>query len=214
MKMTLLDNGLDSLKHAYNALEKVDELMEGVEHNLKDAILSINHAVEILIKLKLRRTNESLIFSDLEKYMKAKETTQHQQASNVLEVDPKLKTVTLNEAIRRLELLCDIHVPGNLKAAINYINQKRNMIMHYEIILTLKEQDDLTKKLKSCYEMSVDFFEQYVGGIKEGLKTARFEQTEEDYWNDEGEDSYDRMREDALIDHLEGAYEDLGEGKW
>ncbi|WP_281890301.1 hypothetical protein [Paenibacillus sp. YYML68] len=46
MQYSLLDNGVDSLKAAYNCIIKIPELREGLEHNIKDAVLSLNHAVE------------------------------------------------------------------------------------------------------------------------------------------------------------------------
>jgi hypothetical protein len=73
MRYTLLENGVDSLKGAYLCLGKLSELKEGIECNVKDAVLNLNHAVEILFKLILKQENEYLVFTDLDKYLKAKE---------------------------------------------------------------------------------------------------------------------------------------------
>ncbi|WP_339168994.1 hypothetical protein NSQ55_21325 [Paenibacillus sp. FSL H7-0943] len=94
MKYGLLENGVDSLKSAYNSIDKISLLIEGVEHNIKDAILSLNHAIEILFKLILKQKNEYLIFSDIGKYMNAKKQMLIQGKSNVFEVSSELKTVT------------------------------------------------------------------------------------------------------------------------
>lgn len=72
MKYGLLENGVDSLKSAYTSIDKISYLHEGIEHNIKDAILSLNHAIEILMKLILKGEREYLIFSDIGKYMNAK----------------------------------------------------------------------------------------------------------------------------------------------
>ncbi len=56
--------------------------------------------------------------------------------SNVLEANPDLKTITMTDAINRLEYLCDIQVPQELKATIHYLNKIRNQIMHYVSPLT------------------------------------------------------------------------------
>ncbi|MGD1413570.1 hypothetical protein [Bacillus stercoris] len=126
MKLTLLETGVDSLKATYNSLEDIDFILEGVEHRVKDSILSLNHANEILFKLLLKQRSEGLVFVDMEAYMNAKAEMNSKEKNNVFEVKPGLQTVGFSEAIRRLELMCDIEVCSFLKRSLNYLKQKRN----------------------------------------------------------------------------------------
>lgn len=61
LRYGLLENGTDSLKQAFNCIDKLSAgLHEGVEHNIKDAILSLNHAIEILFKMILKKKKNIL----------------------------------------------------------------------------------------------------------------------------------------------------------
>ncbi|UQZ76838.1 hypothetical protein C2I17_21095 [Niallia circulans] len=211
MRFTLLDNGADSLKGAYDSLKAFDNLYEGTgtDHNLKDAVIYLNHGLEILLKLILKNHSPSLMFSDIKAYQKAKEKMKKAGKNNVFEVDSTLHTVTLEEALKRVELLCDIEIPESLQAAIYYINKIRNQLMHFEVNLNSDELDELVKKLKVCYEESVEFLSIHIEYLEESIVLSRFEYTREDYENDQGEwlaeiraeqDYYDEMM-DALEDY-------------
>lgn len=115
MKLNLLMNGTDSLRACFECIIKIDQLVIGVEHNIKDAIMFLNHANEILFKLVLKNHKEYLMFEDTSQYMKAKEIMIQQNKTIVFDVNPKLKTVYFSEAIKRLELLCDVEIPRNIR---------------------------------------------------------------------------------------------------
>ncbi|MED4508401.1 hypothetical protein [Bacillus licheniformis] len=129
MKFSLLDNAVDSLRSTFISLGKITELIDGQDHHIKDAILSLNHANELLFKYLLKKDREYLVFKDLNSYMKAKEDMKKRDKKNIFEVAPNLQTVGFSEAIKRLELLCDIEVPEKLKKSLMYLNKKRNEIM-------------------------------------------------------------------------------------
>ncbi|HFT5904340.1 TPA: hypothetical protein ACGSMF_005568, partial [Bacillus cereus] len=73
MKFTLLDNGADSLKSAYENLESLKEIVEGGEHRLKEAVIFLNHGVELLLKYILKQRSPALMFEKIEPYLKAKQ---------------------------------------------------------------------------------------------------------------------------------------------
>lgn len=210
MNFDLLDNAIDSLKSTYTSLENLDGLVKGVEHHVKDAILSLNHANELLFKLLLKSNNEYLMFRDIHKYMNAKEKMIKNQSTSIFEVASGLQTVGFSQAIRRLELLCDIEVPSLLKKGLFYLNQKRNEIMHFEINMNEGEFKSLVEKLQDSYELTIKFFTIHFDDLEEQIAEARFEVTIDDYLTPDAE----ALSEGAYIDWLEGAYEDLGEGKW
>ncbi|QAT65255.1 hypothetical protein EQZ20_10185 [Bacillus glycinifermentans] len=197
----MLGNGIDSLKAAYNSLEGIDYLLEGVEHRVKDAILSLHHTNEILFKLLLKQWSECLVFVDINSYMNAKEEMLTKGKSNVFEVKPGLKTIGISEAIKRLELLCDIEVCSSLRKSLDYLKQKRNQIMHYEIDLNEGEFKALMIKLTNCYEYTIRFFSQYIEGLNNLVEDARFELYEQELIDDpdvEGmidEEYYDYLAE-------------------
>ena len=214
MKFNLLNNGVDSLKASYDSLRKIDDLAEGVEHNIKDTIMYLNHANEILFKLILKNQREYLMFEDISLYMKAKSTMLQKQKSNVLEVNPKLKTVSFSSALKRIELLCDIAISEKFKGALEYLNQNRNQIMHYEIELQNNDVQVLVDKLKICHNLSIEFFNKHLQGIDVLMEASRFELTVQEYMDGMGQYAAEIDAEDSYIDYIEGANEDLGEGKW
>lgn len=214
MKFNLLNNGVDSLKASYDSLGKIDDLAEGVEHNIKDTIMYLNHANEILFKLILKNHKEYLMFEDISLYMKAKSAMLQQQKSNVLEINPKLKTVSFSSALKRIELLCDIEISSKFKGALEYLNQNRNQIMHYEIELQEVDVQILVEKLKICHNLSIEFFNRHLQGISILMEASRFELTVQDYMDDMGQYAAESASEDSYIEYMESAYEDLGEGKW
>ncbi|ANU12542.1 hypothetical protein B481_0124 [Planococcus halocryophilus Or1] len=210
MRFNLLTNGIDSLKASFVSIRKLDELAEGVEHNIKDTLIHLNHANEILFKLMLKNQKEYLMFEDISNYMKAKSVMLQQGKSSVLEINPKLKTVNFSTAINRIELLCDIEVSSEFKGALDYLNKKRNQIMHFEIDLNRDEVNELIEKLKICQNLSIEFFNEHLNGIAMLMHAARFEVTVQDFLSELAHDE----AEESYIDFMESAYEDAGEGKW
>ncbi|MGK7380026.1 hypothetical protein ACSFXN_19595 [Planococcus sp. 1R117A] len=214
MQFNLLTNGVDSLKASYDCLSKLEDLAEGVEHNVKDALMHLNHANEILFKLILKNEKEHLMFEDISKYMKAKSDMLKNGKSSVIEANPNLKTVSFSNALNRIELLCDIHVSEEFKGALDYLNIKRNQIMHYEIELSEDDLYELIEKLKICQNLSVNFFNEHLQGISVLMEASRFEVTVQDYLDDMGQYAAGKNDEDSYLDYMESAYEDEGEGKW
>jgi hypothetical protein len=184
MKFNLLTNGIDSLRGSYESLEKIKQLAFGTEHHVKDAIMLLNHANEILFKLILKKNQEYLMFEDISLYMKAKAAMVQQNKENVFDINPKLKTVNFSEAIKRLELLCDIEISSKFKGSLEYLNQNRNKIMHFEIEISEDDFWVLIEKLKICHNLSVDFFSKHLDDFVFLFDVARFEQTIEEYHND------------------------------
>ncbi|MEW3992282.1 hypothetical protein [Bacillus altitudinis] len=200
MKFTLLDNAVDSLNATHSSIHVMMELSEGHDHRIKDAILSINHAAELLFKYLLKSKNEYLVFKDLASYMKAKEEMIKQKKNSIFEVSPNIQTVGFSEAIRRLELLCDIEVPKNLKKVMTYLNKKRNEIMHYEINLSMDEATKVYSELIDCYELSIEYFSQHIPNLVDMVGDARFELHNDDLFD---EPDVEAMAEDAYYDSLD-----------
>lgn len=105
---SLVENGADSIKGANSCIEKLDGLVEGIDHNLKDAVIFLNHGIEILLKVMLAERSTALMFTIIKDYQKAKENLKKGNKKDVFEVDPNLQTVSLREALARIEYLCDV----------------------------------------------------------------------------------------------------------
>ncbi|MGH1010100.1 MULTISPECIES: hypothetical protein [Bacillus cereus group] len=220
MKFTLLDNGADSLRSAYENLEQLKEVVEGGEHRLKDTVIFLNHGVELLLKYILKQRSPALMFEKIEPYLKAKQDLKKSKGGQktVFDIDKNLRTVSLLEALKRIEYLCDIEIPEEFNATILYVNKIRNNFMHYEVELDEKETDILVANLQVCYEQAVKFLESHIEDLDDYIQDSRFELTAEEYEEQQaemyGEIYYEMQKEDAMIDAMEGGYEDLGEGKW
>lgn len=181
IKMDLLSNGVDSLKSAHITMDKLPDLEQGIEHILKDAVLSLNHGIEILFKYILKKNEEYLIFSDIEKFMSAKKKAIQDNKENVFEVNPNLRTITLMESIDRLKYLCDYAISEDLELTLIYLNKIRNQFMHYEINLSEEEMFELHRKLQLGYELSIDFFIVHIENFSEEFAFARYEISVDDY---------------------------------
>lgn len=225
MEFTLLDNGTDSLKKAKESIEQFEALhREHSYHHLKDAIIFLNHGIEILFKYILSKRNESLIFTEFKIYMEAKKHLKDmppkvkgfgiyldRNKPTVFDVpskkigNKKLTTITLKEALERVELLCDIEIPDDFRNGIYLINEYRNDLSHHSIKLTDSDEEKLITVLKSLYDNTLDFFEKHIPGIMEKIDAERFELTV-DEWEEIQRDMQDFYRDRAMSDLSEDDY--------
>lgn len=225
MEFTLLDNGIDSLKKTQDSLARFKDLYRpNSYHLIKDAIIYLNHGIEILLKYILSSRNESLIFKDIKHYMKAKEQLKHlppkeKGFGTYLEKDmltvfdvPKdklpnkaLETITLREALDRVELLCDIEITEEFRNSIYLINKYRNDITHHSIKLTSEKEEKLINELRILCVNIVGFFEVHIPGINEEIFSSRFEVTEEEmreWQQDMAEFNQERALNDLAEDDM------------
>lgn len=116
----MLANALDSLYHALDHLVPPGD--QAVAKDYKRAILDVSHVVELLLKERLHREHPALIWRKVEAY-------------------PSLdaQTVTVDEAIARLDSICDVQISDEDRAAINASKRLRNSIQHFRLSVTEKE---------------------------------------------------------------------------
>ncbi|GAV11369.1 hypothetical protein [Paenibacillus sp. NAIST15-1] len=207
MKYTLQENGIDSLKATYVNIEKMHNLLEGIEHCLKDCILTMHHSIEILFKSILKDIDESLIFSNRDRYEKAKEAALKQKKKDVFEVNPTLRTITLFEAVELAENECDLSIPEKYKVLINYLNKIRNQLTHYGIEFDDAEVLKLTVNLQLCYEYTINFFKSHIAELEKLLNNARFEMSLDEYESNMSDIyadmAYEEHREERLLHGFE-----------
>ncbi|PEL13215.1 hypothetical protein [Bacillus sp. AFS017336] len=201
MEFTLLENGTDSLRKAKDSIEKFEELhRDHGYHHLKDAIIFLNHGIEILLKYILSQRNESLIFTDLKVYLDAKKQLKHMPSKvkgfgtfldkykpTVFDVPPskignkRMETISLKVALERVEFLCDIYVPDDFKNGTFLLNDYRNDLTHHSINLTPDDEHKFITILKSLYDNTLDFFEKHIPGTMGKIDAERFELTKAEY---------------------------------
>ena len=117
-RFNLLDNAMDSLRQGIRFALKD----EPNQSELKLSVLLAAQSVELLLKERLRREHWSLIFRNVE------------QAGNL-----NANTVTIDEAIKRLEKIAKVTLEDGEKESINHLSNVRNAIQHFEIEITFEE---------------------------------------------------------------------------
>ena len=112
MRLSLIENGLDSLHKGYKSLIEYEDLSIKNEDDyqksilLKDAILNTHHGIEILMKYILSAHNELLVFSNIDNDVQNAYKEKHQKCLNSIfessNID-KVHTVSFSEAFERLK---------------------------------------------------------------------------------------------------------------
>src|SRR5690606_13578324 len=109
IEFDLLANATDSLRQAVELMAWKEV---GDDHSrLKHAISHAAHAIELLLKERLRRANAALIWENVDKY-------------------PSLeaRTVTADTAISRLQKIADVRISEEDAAQIKSLRRTRNAI--------------------------------------------------------------------------------------
>lgn len=209
MNYSLVENSVDSLKAAYENINKFEESTQSQNpaHYIKDAVIFLNHGIEILLKSLISESSQALLFVDINKYLKAKEKMTKENKNDVFEVDESLRTITLEECINRTQYACDILIPKKFTAAIYYLLNKRNKLMHYALKLEREDYDVLLKTLKACYQEAITFFELHIQNFNSLFENARFiikdlEQLDKEYQKLVSDIEW------AIIENQQKAYDD------
>ncbi|NQX85133.1 MAG: hypothetical protein HRT67_04410 [Flavobacteriaceae bacterium] len=161
MKLNFLNSGIDSLKKGFENLNKYESInfsnssaksKEKRFYYLKDAILFIQHGIEVLFKSIITRHSEYLIFSQIDSNVKKALLQKKQRNLNsVFESDLKNKihTVTFLESIERLKIIPTVEISKSLEKRLKELESYRNIIMHsephlneYQINITLDGLSD------------------------------------------------------------------------
>ena len=144
MKLNFLNSGIDSLKKGFENLNKYETIRfsnssktikEKRFFHLKDAILFIQHGIEILFKSILNQHSEYLIFSQIDSNEKKALIQKKERSLNsVFETDLKNKihTVTFLESIERLKIIPSVQISKTLEKRLIELESYRNIIMHSE----------------------------------------------------------------------------------
>lgn len=152
MKISLIDNGLDSLLKGYEHLGKYGQLFgDGADEAkrfsaLKDSVLSIQHGIEILVKYILKKENELLIYTDISKLKIAFQKRRLKEIVELFEADG-VHTVTYRESLERLRDICGIDIRERLWKTLLKVEKWRNSITHSAVLLNEDEVSNVIVKL-------------------------------------------------------------------
>lgn len=172
MKLNFLDSGLDSLRKGFQSLldyEKVTffnekEVSEETRfYYLKDAILFIQHGIEILIKKIIQNHSEYLLFSQIDNHVKSAFKQKNERKLNSVfetELKHKIHTVTFNESIERLKIIQEVKLTSNLEKRLNELESYRNIIMHSEPFLN---EYDINETFDGLSDELDIFFSENIG---------------------------------------------------
>ncbi|MNJ26253.1 hypothetical protein D3C77_207240 [compost metagenome] len=180
MKISLIDNGLDSLRKGYTHLEKYEQLLNNSAGDaerfsaLKDSVLSIQHGVEILFKHSLKEKNEILLFTDISKLKEAYKSRREGTIQELYEHEG-LHTVTFKESIERLRDICGIPMSDKLLKTLKKVEEWRNSITHSAVLL--REMEVANVLIKFLSELD-NFFGPLIGAkYLEGQGRAELDRT-------------------------------------
>ena len=129
LRFDLLNNAKDSLGHAVHLLA----WEEGTRSNrYKQAILSVFHCAELLLKERLRRINPALIWENVDQY-------------------PSLsaRTVGVDKALSRLKTIGNVNIDDKDAKTLLACRNLRNLIQHFEFEIAEKEAKVLLGKALS-----------------------------------------------------------------
>jgi hypothetical protein len=137
----LVENAVDSVSHAIELMAWQDIASE--KSRLKQAILSVAHGVELLLKERLRRVHPSLVWEDVDHY-------------------PRLdaRTVGGEKAINRLSSIGAIPIAEPDVALIRSLRNTRNAIEHFSWQTTREEASLI---IGQALSFAVDFAQQELG---------------------------------------------------
>jgi len=124
IEFDLLANAIDSIDRAIELVAWKDEKNDA--KRLKQAVLSIAHGVELLLKERLRRIHPVLIWENVDKY-------------------PSLsaRTVTVDGALSRLSKIGGLNMSKEECALITSLRDTRNAIEHFAWLTTKAEADHI-----------------------------------------------------------------------
>lgn len=125
IELSLLRNAVDSIECAIDLIAwAAEERRE--ERRLKQAILSIAHGIELLLKERLRRIHPALIWENVDKYPSV-----------------SARTVTVDAALLRLGNIGGLKFSDADVHLIRSLRDTRNAIEHYKWSISMEETNNI-----------------------------------------------------------------------
>ena len=158
--VSLLENGVHSLWRGIESYEEHEKTYEKLL--LKDALMSLHHGVEVLMKEILVRRSLFLIFEDPTDAAKRQKQAD-ESGVGIFFLDRPPKTVTFEEAIVRVDAFVKPpELDETLRTKLTELNRLRNQLEHYAIDV---DREKVTKLLAELRDPLLALFEAQIGGI-------------------------------------------------
>ncbi|MBB3063289.1 hypothetical protein [Microbulbifer rhizosphaerae] len=141
IEFDLLSNAIDSIDHAIDLLAYDQDLDRPTVS--KRAIISLAHAIELLLKERLRQIHPSLIWENVDRYP-----------------DLDARTVTAESALRRLKQIGGLDFPEKDEQLLRSIRKTRNAIEHYKWSISSEEAEYITG---ASLNFATGFLKEYLG---------------------------------------------------
>jgi len=121
IKFNLVENALESINNAIESFIDTSDITT-IQSRLKHSITNTSHAVELLLKERLKKEHPSLIWQNIDKY-------------------PSLdaNTVNIDTCLKRLDKIANVKISEKDINIIKSLNKTRNAIIHYEWVTTENE---------------------------------------------------------------------------
>ncbi len=169
-KITMRENGEHSFKKAIDAYKTYNEDEDSL--TLKDAVMFLHHAVELLMKEILILHNQYLIFEELKDLVR-KQKDADKRGISIFSIDNPPRTVSYEVAIERVEaLIKPAELDEPLLDSLKKLGKLRNKLEHHEIEADGQEVVDL---LVAIHDPALRLFEAQLGKL-EKLHTPQTEQ--------------------------------------
>lgn len=140
--MNRFENGFHSFKKAIIGLTKEKDSMD--EFDLKEIIINFHHSIEVLFKYILFNKHSVFIYNDIDKLIEQNfdvklGISKNNQEKNHVE----FKTVTFNDTIKRMVVICDETIDKYTYNKLKALNKFRNSLIHDELNLIKEEIEQL-----------------------------------------------------------------------
>lgn len=176
VKLNLAENGIDSLRkgfEAFNEYERWRYVSASSAHvqavALKDSIIFVHHGIEILLKAVLLASNELLVIDEVDNTAKqalAEKRTRNRGSIFDTSVSGSLRTVSVMEAVDRVEKVCGIPVGSELKLKLKDIVRLRNNVAH--ATLSVEESE-----IAAIFDRFIDLIDRFfLGAFGSSYKTV------------------------------------------
>lgn len=129
IKFDLINNAEDSLSHAVEHLTGPKGPQDG---DIKRAIRDVYHAIELILKERLRRVHPAFMWQDVDKYLSS-----------------TANTVSVLKAVDRLTKIAGISLAEEAKKTLMDCKAIRDSIEHYEFQINFKEAQGIIGRMLS-----------------------------------------------------------------
>jgi hypothetical protein len=144
LKMSLLDNGVHSLKRGYEIWNTARKENDG--WLLKESIIWVHHGIELLLKQLLVQTNEFLVFQDVNKAVERLGILRKNprlKNAGVLELfdhDEKVTSIGFMSLIERVSItlaINELDSGAELRKRLDNLTKFRNKIVHFSVVIDI-----------------------------------------------------------------------------